>query len=304
MKTVGVLRGGDFENYEDSLREGAEIISYIISNFNNEFDVLDIFVDRKGVWHLKGLPIIPSTLVHKVDVVWNTAHPNLAQILESFSIPVIGSSSFNFSISQNRALLGEQMKNIGIDMPRHLLIPAYQKDFDGGVEEYVRKKTREVFGKFSPPWIVRSLSKNSSMGVHVAKMLIELEKAIADGVDHGVSILIEEFITGKVAYMHSVSGFRNQNVYVFPVCTGESFNSFSKNEKEKLETISKDLHKHLGVKRYLKSSFIVHPKGKIYLTGVNLSPNLKDNSHFRQSCESVGAKTSHIIKHILEQALK
>jgi len=307
-KRVGILRGGQHD-YENSLQKGGELILHITDKLGDKWQVFDIFIDKNNIWHLAGKEIKPALLMHKVDVVWNLAHPSFSNVLQSFSIPVIGHENFSNFIGESRALLEEHMKQIGVKMPKHLIIPVYQKDFDarpdernhpfGRGEEYkfVIKKAKEVHEKFSAPWIVQSLNKNSNMGIHVAETFPELERAIEDMVNHGESILVEEFISGKNAEMHSVSNFRGEDIYTFPA------GNFSKEEKEKLTYLAEDLHKLFHIKSYLNSQFVLHPKKGIYLTSVNFCPDLKNDSTFNESCISVGAKMHHVVEHMLEKVI-
>lgn len=304
-KRVGILRGGAGEHYESSLRKGGDIISYIYENLSDKYQPVDIFIDKDYTWHINGLPISPSDLVQRVDVVWNTSHPSLSNILDSLSIPNVGGSFFSSIMERNlpagRQVLREHMRKIGVQMCRHIILPVYQKDFDGPRERYSIKKAKEVFEKFGSPWIVRSLTSDSSMSVHLAKTFNELVAAIEDGVKHETSILVEEFIVGKVATLHSVAGFRGEDLYTFP--PANVFGNISADEKEKLILLAKNLHNHIGAKYYLKSVFVLHSRGKIYLIHIDSMPNLKPNSHFSEICESVGAKLDNIVEHILESAL-
>ena len=49
------------------------------------------------------------------------------------------------------------MKSVGVQMPRSMVLPVYQKDFDGPRERYAIKKAKEVHEKFGAPWMVKSL---------------------------------------------------------------------------------------------------------------------------------------------------
>ena len=297
MKKVGVIRGGDWEGYENSLREGQDIISYIQNNFPLKYEAIDIFIDKEGIWYIKGLPIVPHDIVHKVDVIWNTAHASIAQILNNFSVPHISIGAFSGALKKSREMLREHMRNTDIHMPQHFIIPAYQSDIDGPIEKFAIKKAKLVFEKFSSPWIVKSFNEDIGMGIHVANTYPELVNALIDGAEHGNSLLVEELISGKEGSIHSLKGFRNDDIYTF----GSS--NFSLAEKERLANITKDLHTHLGDAHYLKSDYIVTPRGRVYLKNIDFQPDFKDNSHFCESCEHIGAKTHTVFEHILEQAL-
>ena len=297
-KRVGILRGGSDENYKKSLDRGGEALAFILENLSDKWKPIDILIDKENVWHLGGVPIMPADLVHKVDVVYNFGESNISQILNSFSISHVSPSPFSKVFENSRELLKEHLKGIDLQMPKHFVILAYQSDFDGQEKSFAIKKAKEVHEKFGAPWIVKTLTPDENVGIHVAKTFPELVDAISDISKHGKSILVEELITGKNAFMHTVRDFRGQGIYAFPP------GNFSKEQKINLEETAKNLHRHLGATSYLKSNFVVHPKRGIFLTSVEFYPSLKENSHLQKMCESVGAKTSHVLEHILEMGLK
>ena len=296
-KIVGILRGGSGDFYKSSVDIGSDFFAHILKDLSDKWKPLDILIDKKEIWHINGLPIKPIDLIHRVDVVWNFSHPKYSNILKGFKIPVVGEDYFSYGMKNSREMLKEHMKQIGVEMPKHFLLPKYQEDMDGLKEEYSIKKAKEVLQKFPAPWIVRSLAVDKDMGVHVAKTFPELVSAIEDCINHNESILVEELITGKNAFTHNVSNFRGKDIYTFPV------GNFSKNEKEKLDTLSKDIHQHIGVFQYLKSNFIVSPNRGIFLTSIEFFPDLREVAHFDKICKSVGAKKEHVIEHILESVL-
>lgn len=300
IKRVGILRGGKGKHYSSSLKKGGEIISHIFENLAHKYKVVDILIDTEGVWHINGMPIKPSELMNKVDVVWNTGHPSESVILNNFSIPNIGSSSFSTAMENSKEMLREHMSKIGVQMPRSMILPLYQEDLDGPRELYAIKKAKEVHEKFPAPWMVKSFTPDSNMGIHLAKTFGELVEAIEDGAKHEKSILVEEFIAGKIASVHSVPLFRGEDFYTFPLLN--TFGPFSQSEKEKLAALAKNLHRHADAKHYLKMDFIINPAGKVYLLGLDSTPDLNTGSQFSEACESIGAKMHQVIEHIIEQA--
>lgn len=302
IKRVGILRGGAGEHYHSSLKRGGEIISHLFENLSHKYKVIDILADRNHIWHLGGLPISPSDLAHQVDVVWNTSHPSFSNILNSLSISNIGANSFTHVLKNNKKMLREHVKDIGLQMPKSIFLPLYQKDFDGPREKYSIKKAKEVFEKFGPSWIVKSRISDSGMGVYLAKTFNELVAGIEDKMKYQASILVEEFITGKIISIHSVPEFRGEDIYTFPIINTEARPQglLSLSEKKILSDIVKKLHYYINARHYLKSDFVLTPKGKIYLLEIDETPDLKLKSHFSQSCESIGAKMHDVVEHILE----
>lgn len=296
-KRVGVIRGGAHGGYHSSLRQGGEIIMHIADKLPERWKVADILIDKEGVWHINGLRTEPASIIHKVDVVWNTAHPGISNVLADLSLPHIAVSPFSFLLGQESGVLTEHLKGISLNTPKKIVLPVYQSNFDGPLEEYAARKAKEIWRKFPAPWIVKTYTEDSDMGVHVAKTFPQLVDAILDGVAHQKSILVEELVGGVNASVHSVAGWRGQDIYIFPVRNIEN------GYKEKLESIVKNLHRHLGATHYLRSDFAIHPRRGIFVTEISFLPDLKEDSHFHRACASVGAEMHHVVEHILNRAL-
>ena len=171
-RRIGIVRGGDVDDYERSLKDGGDIFLSIHENLGDNWKPVDILIDRNGVWHADGIPLQEKTdLIQKVDAVWNATHPSISQIFDTLKIPYFGIDSFPYAIAENRNMLREHMSAINVLMPRHILIPAYQEDFDGPREKYPAKKAREIFERFGAPWIIRSVVPDPDMAIHLAKTL-------------------------------------------------------------------------------------------------------------------------------------
>lgn len=305
---VGVLRGGNGNNYETSLREGNKMLSYINSTLPNKCKALDIFVDKENVWHIQGVPILPMDLIHKVDVIWDTTVPALSQVLEGH-ISIYKIPHFVSAMASSKALLREHMKSIGVKVVNSVVIPAYQEDFDGPKENYAIKKAKEVWQKFPSPWLVKSFTSDSSVGIHIAKTFPELVSSIEDMMQHQKTILVEELIEGRRGGLHLISGFRNEEFYCLPPYeykNGDVLASgnFSHAEKENLYKISKEIYNHLGSNIYLHFNFVFNTNKGVYITDIHLIPDFSENSHLFLSSKNIGIKPESIFEHILESSLR
>ncbi|MCX6757636.1 MAG: hypothetical protein NTZ44_02020 [Candidatus Nomurabacteria bacterium] len=308
MIKVGILRGGIGEDYFESLEKGGEIISYIQKNFPDKFQPIDILVDREGVWHYRGLPIIPADLKQKVDVVWHTGMGDEKKILEHLFIPHISEAGFGRAITNDRSMFERHMANAGIKMSKHIILPAYNFEFDGPLDRYSTKKAMQIFEKFSSPWLVKTFTPDISIGVKLAKTFPELAVAISEISESGQSILVEELISGKKASVHSLSDFRGEKIYSFPPIehrNDEVFapGNFSQSEKEEMLSLVRDIFSHMSAEHYMQSDFVINPNRGIILTNVSFVPNMKEDSHFVESLETVGTTHSHIFEHMINKAL-
>jgi len=291
---IGIVRtlGED----DASILEAGEIFGYIKDNLAHSHHPVDIFVDNAGVWHLGGLPVIPTDLIHRVDLIWCLEDPHIREICEKIGIPHISINPFAYVLDKNKSLLQEYMKSLEISMPRHLVLEAYQEDLDGNIDTYAIKKANEVFQKFGAPWIIKTRTNEKNEGIHVIKTFPELIDIISDFAEKKKNILIEELISGKKISTHSVGGFRGQDVYHFGPM------NLSKKEKDEIHRLSLLLWKHLEAKHYLNLNFILHPR-KLYLDSISFSVDFKKGNNLRDILREFGFKMHDVIEHILGHAI-
>ncbi|MES2931027.1 MAG: ATP-grasp domain-containing protein [Patescibacteria group bacterium] len=330
MINVGVVRGGISSEYSVSLNTGGNVLAHLRSDkLKDTYKAVDMLIDTDGVWHMNGIPADREKISRHVDVIFNALHGDFGEdggiqkILDEWNMPYTGSGARASEIGYNKALAKEEFARLGIKTARHILFPAYQKDFDGPLQEYAVKKAKEVHDRLPPPWIVKPLSSGSSMGVHVCKTYPELVRAFGIGVNEKVSVLVEEMIEGKEATVGVIEGFRGQKAYALPpieirvpkhkvffdydakysgvseeICPG----NFSNDEKRELERLATLIHTGLGLDHYSRSDFIVHPKRGIFALEVNTLPGLTDESLTPKALAAVGASMPEFVSHIIELA--
>jgi D-alanine-D-alanine ligase len=305
MLKVGVIRGGISNEYENSLSSGGNILLHLRNEkLNNKYKAFDILVDKAGIWHLNGIPVNFKKLAESIDVAINTLHGEFGQdgevqrILESYNIPYTGSNSLSSEIVFNKDILKKHLKKNGIKTPRHIIIPAYQKDFDGDIENYAQKKAHEVFNKFSPPWIIKPLTSGSSLAIHVCKTLPELVRVFKLEEILKISVIVEEMIIGKQANISVLKNFRGKELYA--TLPG----NFSAEEKKELESLATHMHSTLGLGHFSQSEFVVSPKKGIYALHISTLPVLTQNALLEKHLSDIGVDTIQFIEHIIALALE
>lgn len=303
MIRVGVIRGGIW-NFEESLNNGEAILSCLREdNLNSIYKPVDILIDRDGLWHIGGVPASMDKIAHSVDVIFNALYGGghdgkIHQALDQHSIPYVGSSSFISALVHNRELAKIEFAKLGIKTPKHILYEAYLEDLDGEAKTYPERKAREVFERLPPPWIVKPLTRGSSMGAHVCKTMPELIRAFEVGMHEKVSILVEEMIEGRQTSISVLENFRNQAVYPF-ICV----DNFSTAEKREVERFATLIHRGLHLKHFSQSDFIITPKKGIYAIEVKTLPKVDNSSHLYKHLEAVGSSIRGFLHHIIGLSL-
>ena len=215
---VGVLRGGPSSEYETSLKTGQHILHMLNSEpLSEHYKGIDIFIDKKAVWHIDGMPHTPEKALRKVDVIFNATKGNfgedgkLQRILESFSMPYVGTSTYGSSVALNKVLAKEHFKKAGIKTP-------YYKELHLNHTEDLQPVALNLFRTFPMPVIVKPRGLGSSLGVSFASNVDELVEALNHARGFSDEVLVEEYLTGKEIISGFIDDFRGKDLYhLFPV---------------------------------------------------------------------------------------
>ena len=314
---VGVLRGGPSSEYDVSLQTGAAVLNNLPQE---KYSPREIFIDKNGVWHVEGKPILPSDALTHVDIVVNALHGHYGEdgkvqhILEKHGIPFTGSGSFASAIGMNKLISKDIYKKNKLKTPQSKTII---------LGENISDKIREVFNSFPPPLVVKPVSSGSSVGISIIKTVKELEPALELAFKYSDTVMIEEFIQGREATCGVIEDFRDQAYYALPAIEirphkGSFFDyeakyagksdeivpgNFTEAEKRELEQLAIQAHRALGLRHYSRSDFIIHPHRGIFILETNTLPGLTEESLIPKALHAVGANLSHFLDHIVQLAI-
>ncbi|MDO8564849.1 MAG: D-alanine--D-alanine ligase [bacterium] len=316
---VGVLRGGPSSEYDISLKTGATVLTHL----PEAYVPVDIFIDRKGLWHVQGIEQKPHKALARIDVAWNALHGEygedgeIQRLLESFGVPYSGSGSFASALAMQKPLAKEWLRNEGIKTPYHELLNREQCGS-------VREAAHRLYRSFPQPSIVKPAMLGSSHAVSLAKTQRELEHALDDAFRAAERVMVEEYIQGREGSCAIIDDFREQAHYALPPVeirapavspffdyfakySGESTHAvpgnFSREEKQALQDMALRVHRALGLSHYSQSDFIIHPRRGIYFLEVNTLPGLTEHSLLPKALHAVGASLAHFLEHIISLAL-
>lgn len=313
---IAILRGGPSNEHEVSLQSG----NHIIQILSPHHFVIDIVVDKEGVWHAQGVPILPAHALKHIDVVINALHGTygedgkVQQILDHVGVPYTGSTSFASALGINKWRSKELFKIAGIKTARATLVSS---------ENDISTQALEIFKNFSLPVIIKPISSGSSIGVSIGRDLESIEQALTSVFNYSKTAIVEEFIKGKEATCVIAENFRNQKYYAFPPIeiikhTDVTFDNtmkyngltdercpgnFTDVEKQKLMRAATLAHQAIGARHYSRSDFIVHPTRGIYILEINTLPGFTENSLLLKALEAVGANTKEFIEHIIDLSI-
>jgi D-alanine--D-alanine ligase len=318
--SVGVLRGGTSSEYGLSLKTGAAMLAALPEE---QYDTRDIFVDKRGYWHLRGSSVDAARALSQIDVVLNALHGGAGEdgtvqrILERAGVSYAGARPLAASLSLNKIRAREALQKAGVRMPRAVSF-TLQNPFNTG------EMSQLVFAQFGPPYVVKPPSEGASMGIRVAETLLELPDVLGDVLDAYGAVLIEEYVRGQEATVGVVEDFRGEELYAFPpahVLLPEGFgfmeprhheegslrhmvpSQFSHREKRALAEIARAAHAALGLSHFSRADIILTPRGP-YLLEVNAIPGLYTGASFPAMLESVGSSVREFLEHSIRLAMR
>lgn len=310
---VGVLRGGTGSEYDLSLKTGATILDSLPES---DFDARDIFIDKKGMWHSRGMPASPAQALAQVDVVVSGLHGGIGEdgtvqrIIERIGLPYSGSDPLSSAIALNKIRAAKLLHHAGIKMPRSAGFVAREGMNTG-------EMARLVFAEFGPPYVVKPALEGASHGIEIAATIVELPNILADSLDRYGSALVEEYIPGEEASVGVIENFRNEELYALPpahiVLPDEARilhtshhlegghrhivpSEFAHEDKRLLVEAAKQAHRALGLSDFSRSDFIVSKRGP-YLLEVNSLPGLHEHASLPHMLESVGSSVKDFLAH-------
>jgi D-alanine-D-alanine ligase len=320
---VAVLRGGPSSEHGVSLKSGHTIISNLSPDV---YTVRDVYIDKEKVWHERGLPILPGSILSKVDMAIVAVHGAYGQdgevqkILDLFNVPHTGAKSFSAFEASHKVLAKEKARTLSVRTPEYLFVQNIDE-----AEDIAKQAVRT----FHPPVIVKPVNAGSSVGVSLVGGFDQIHKAVSklfaeDPTCSG--ILIEEYIRGSEATVGVIEGYRGETLYALPPVEiiphkEERFFSFSakyggktreicparfpKHVTDELMETAKKMHSVLNQKHYSRSDFIVSSKGIYFLEcNTGAAVGLTSESLFPKSLEAVGISVRDFLSHIITLAMQ
>jgi D-alanine-D-alanine ligase len=314
---VGILRGGASSEYEHSLRSGAAILQALPED---RYDTRDIFVDRQGYWHSRGMPADPARAFSQVDVVFNALHGGagedgtIQRILDRAGIPYAGSRVIASNASFNKILARELLRRSGVRIPRGISFGLR----DGTTGEMAA----QAFTLMPPPYVVKPPMEGSSTGIVIAETIIELPDALGDVLDAYGKALVEEFVLGEEVSAGVIENFRSEPLYVLPpahivlpdsarylhrdVLSEASHryvvpSNFSHEQKRQIADMARAAHRALGMTHYSNIDMKLTRQGPVVLE-TNASPHLHEKSPFHHMLHSVGSSIRDFAEHTIALA--
>ncbi len=315
---VAVLRGGPSEEFEVSLRTGAEVLRAIDKS---RFEPIDITITRSGEWLHEGRTRYPEHVIPTFDVVFIALHGaygedgRVQRLLDRYGVSYTGSGAYASSIAMHKGYTKEHVQGLSFKLPQHATLT--KSDQKTG-----RQYAGDIRERFGPQYVLKPISSGSSVGITLVLDTLDLASAIDTILANYDEILVEEYIPGREVTCGVVERFRSHDLYALPpieIVPPPSADFFSydvkydgstqeicpaplpHSVKHDIEYAAQEVHTALGLRQYSRSDFILGRDG-LYFLEVNTLPGLTAESLLPKSLHAVGATYEGFVSHLIEDA--
>jgi len=338
-KKVALLYGGRSVEHGVSVNSGRNIFEFIDKEL---FEVIPIGISQTGQWFLTqgvtkdveqgkalglildpknaGLILLASGDRIKIDLVFPVLHGtdgedgSIQGLIKALDLPMVGTGVLGSSLSMNKIIAKKMLKEAGVPVSKFLTY-SYRDKRKINFEEIVKK--------LKLPFMVKSASLGSSVGVSKVSKKTEFKKAIDEAFRYDHEIIVEEFITGReiecaiigntpaiasnpgeIVIQKNYAFYTFDAKYVDPDAV--SIEVPAKLEKVSIKTIrdvSLKAYETLRCEDFARVDLFLTKKGKVYVNEINTIPGFTNSSMFPMMWKERGISFTELISKLITLAL-
>lgn len=336
-KKIAILYGGRSVEHGVSINSARNIYQYID---RERFEPILIGISLKGIWyktetvskeiesgselHLSLDPTHPAFTTKEgfsfiPDMVFPVLHGtdgedgSIQGLLKAMNLPMIGTGVAGSAMSMNKLVAKRLLKEADIPVTRFLY--SYYSD----QKQYTFEEIEKALGV---PFMVKSASLGSSVGVSKVKSKSDYEHALNESYRYDECVLFEEFIQGREIEC-AILGNSPANAslpgeivisskyefYTFDAkyVDGEAVSievpaTLDSEVSEKIRAISVRAYQALGCEDFSRVDLFLTKSGAIYVNEINTIPGFTNSSMFPMMWKERGISFTDLITRLTELA--
>ena len=337
-KKVAILYGGRSVEHAVSVNSARNIYEYLDKN---QFEPIPMGINKNGQWFLTngvskdmeqgkalGLmldPVSPGFVLlssgdrFKVDIVFPVLHGtdgedgSIQGLIKAMDMPMVGTGVLGSALSMNKIVAKRLMRQAGLPVTDFLTFRYAEKD---------KITFTSISKKLGTPFMVKSASLGSSVGVTKVKNKTDFTKAVEEAFKYDDEMLAEEFVTGReiecailgnapaeASYPGEIVISKNYEFYTFDAkyVDPEAVQihvpaKLSKAIAEKIRAVSVKAYETLHCQDFSRIDLFLDKKGKVYINEINTIPGFTNSSMYPMMWKERGISFSDLITRLLNLA--
>ena len=337
-KKVAILYGGRSVEHGVSVNSARNIFEYINKD---RFEPLPIGITKAGQWYLTsnvtkdieqgkalglildaqspGFMLLSSGDRLKADVVFPVLHGtdgedgSVQGMMKAMDIPLVGTGVLGSSVSMNKIVAKRLLKAAGLPVTAFVAFHFSQK------EEINFKDLKKDLGL---PFMVKSASLGSSVGVTKVKDEKSFKNAIEEAFRYDDYLLIEEFIKGREIECAILGNTPAEASYPGEIVISNKYEFYTfdakyvdpdavridvpadipKKTAEKIRDVSVRAYQALYCEDFSRVDLFLTEEGAIYINEINTIPGFTNSSMYPMMWKERGIGFSDLISRLLDLA--
>lgn len=338
-KKVAIFYGGRSVEHGVSVNSARNIFDHINKD---RFEPLPVGITKSGQWFLTsgvtrdisqgkalallldaqspGFILVSSGDRIKADVIFPVLHGtdgedgSIQGLIKAMDIPMVGTSVLGSAIAMNKIVAKRLLKDAGLPVTNFVSFHHSERD---------KIDFQSVKARLGVPFMVKSASLGSSVGVSKVKNEPEFKKAVEDSFRYDDSILMEEFVKGREIECAILGNHPAEASYPGEIVIDSKYDFYTFDAKyvdpeavkinvpaklepkiaQKVRDICLKAYKTLYCDDFSRVDLFLTESGKIYINEINTIPGFTNSSMFPMMWNERGIGFTELISRLLDLAL-
>ncbi|HMG90384.1 MAG TPA: D-alanine--D-alanine ligase family protein [Chryseolinea sp.] len=339
-KKVAILYGGRSVEHAVSVNSARNIFEFLDKNL---FEPVPIGISKEGQWFIKsevnkeiengdpiGLTLHPGNPEFillsgkpsvKVDIIFPVLHGtdgedgSIQGLIKAMDLPMVGTGVLGSSLSMNKIVAKRLLREAGLPVTDFMTFNFEDKD---------DISFKKISKKLGLPFMVKSASLGSSVGVTKVKSKKDFKRAVDEAFKYDNEMLAEEFITGREIECAVLGNYPAESSKPGEIVISKKYDFYTFDAKyvdpdavridvparlpktivAKVRKISKKAYEALHCEDFSRVDLFLDKRGKIYINEINTIPGFTNSSMYPMMWKERGVSFSDLITRLLNLALE
>ena len=337
-KKVVILYGGRSVEHAVSVNSARNIFEYLDKTL---FEPVPIGISKGGQWFLtsgvskdieNGSPIglalnagnpeffaLSGKERFGADIIFPVLHGtdgedgSIQGLIKAMDIPMVGTGVLGSSLSMNKIVAKRLLREAGLPVTDFLTFRYDEKD---------DIRFKPIAKKLGLPFMVKSASLGSSVGVTKVKNKKDFKHAVEEAFKYDDELLAEEFISGREIECAILGNYPGEASRPGEIVISKKYEFYTFDAKyvdpdavridvparlpktivAKIRKTSKKAYEALHCEDFSRIDLFLDKKGKIYINEINTIPGFTNSSMYPMMWKERGLSFSDLITRLLNLA--
>lgn len=337
-KKVAILYGGRSVEHGVSINSARNIFEHLDKS---QFEPVPIGISTTGQWFLTsgvskdmtqgkplglmldpanaGFMLLSSGDRFKTDIIFPVLHGtdgedgSIQGLIKAMDIPMVGTSVLGSSMAMNKIVAKRLLKEAGLPVTDFMTFRYDEKD---------KISFTAISKKLGLPFMVKSASLGSSVGVSKVKTKKDFTAAVEEAFRYDQEMIAEEYITGREIECAVLGNYPPEASYPGEVVISKKYEFYTFDAKyvdpdavridvpakltkpvaEKIRKASVKAFEALHCEDFSRIDLFLDKKGKIYINEINTIPGFTNSSMYPVMWKERGVGFSELITRLLNLA--